>query len=73
MLPLEMTFGTLAVSTTLIHGLYFVNEKYLAAESIPSSVRPFAKSIELPANPARSELRDPTSGFIAYVPSASLK
>ena len=38
-------FGTVLVSTTLIHGVHFMAPKYSAAALISSSVMPFAMAI----------------------------
>jgi hypothetical protein len=40
--PAIRVFGTVSVSTTLIHGAHFIDEKYVAAALISSSVIAFA-------------------------------
>ena len=44
-LPWRRVFGTVSVSTTRIHGVHFIDEKYSAAALISSSVMSFAASI----------------------------
>src|SRR5262245_9335646 len=45
--PAIRVFGTVSVSTTRIHGVHFIDEKYDAAALISSSVMAFAKAIIL--------------------------
>ncbi len=43
--PSLSIFGTVFVSTTLIHGVHFIDPKYSAACLISSGVKPFAIAI----------------------------
>ena len=45
--PAIRVFGTVSVSTTRIHGVHFIDEKYVAAAFISSSVMAFANAIIL--------------------------
>ena len=43
--PAIRVFGTMAASTTLIHGVHFIEPKYSAAALVSSSVMPLAIAI----------------------------
>jgi len=58
---------TSAVPTTHVSG-------WMLVSSTPASTEPIGhRIIEMPENLERTELRDDTSGFVAYVPEGSLK
>jgi len=58
---------TNTVPTTHVSG-------WMLVSSTPSSTEPIGhRIIEMPENLERTELRDDTSGFVAYVPEGSLK
>jgi cytochrome c553 len=60
------------VETNTVAGTHVAG--WMLVESIPRSREPIGQRIiEMPENLERTELRDDTSGFVAYVPLGSLK
>jgi hypothetical protein len=61
-------FGGVAVSINFTHSVGFNVTKYS-----PGGTEPIGRRIlEILADPFRTEIRDPHSGFIAYVPPGSI-